>query len=254
MSDFRLALINPNTNRQHTAEMADAASAALGDGATVDPLTAPRGPSSIETAAEGVIAAVEVLELVRGNPDADAYLIACFGDPAVEAARELTDAPVIGIGEAAYHAVSMLARRFAVITTLPRGVPDIENAMDRLRVRHGCVGVLALGIPVAEQGAEFGATNDAIVAAGRRAVDELGAEALVLACGGMAHAEAAVREQLGVPATNGVAFGALLAYGLWRAGLRTSQVGSLAPPPELGAEASTLSAGGAEASTLGAGA
>jgi allantoin racemase len=230
VSRFRLALVNPNTSEQHTIEMAAAVTAVLPDGAELKPLTAPRGPSAIETAAEEVIAAAEVLELVRGGRDVDAYLIACFGDPALEAARELTDAPVVGIGEAAYRAVLMLSRRFAVITTLTRGVPDIENGMDRLGVRRGCVGVLPLEIGVAEQGAEFGATNDAIVAVGQRAVQELGAEALVLACGGMAQVESTVRERVGVPATNGVAVGALLAYALWRAGLRTSQVGSLAPP------------------------
>jgi allantoin racemase len=229
VSRFRLALINPNTNEQQTIEMAAAASAVLPDGAEVNALTAPRGPSSIETAAEEVIAAAEVLELVRGHRDVDAYLIACFSDPAVAPARELTDAPVVGIGEAAYRAVLMLARRFAVITTLPRGVPEIEDGMVSLGVRNECVGVLSLGIPVAEQGAEFGDTNDAIVAAGQHAVQNLKAEALVLACGGMAQAEAIVRERVGVPATNGVAFGALLAHALWRASLRTSQVGSLAP-------------------------
>jgi allantoin racemase len=245
VSRFRLTLINPNTSEQHTIEMAGAASAVLPGDAEIKALTAPRGPSSIETAAEEVIAAAEVLELVRSTLDADAFLVSCFSDPAVEAARELTEAPVVGIGEAAYRAVLMLARRFAVITTLARGIPDIENGMDRLGVRHGCVGVLALGIPVSEQGAEFGDTNEAIVAAGRRAVDELGAEALVLACGGMAQVEAVVRERVGVPATNGVAFGALLAHALWQAGLRTSGVGSMAPPahavaaaPMLGASAS----------------
>jgi allantoin racemase len=232
VSRFRLALINPNTSDQHTIEMAGVASAVLPD-AEIKGLTARRGPGSIETAAEEVVAAAEVLELVRSTPDVEAYLVACFSDPAVEAARELTDAPVVGIGEAAYRAVQMLARRFAVITTLERGIPDLESGMDRLGVRYGCVGVLALGIPVVEQGAEFGATTEAIVACGRRAVDELGAEALVLACGGMARVETVVRERAGVPATNGVAFGALLAFALWRAGLRTSQVGSLTPPPRV---------------------
>jgi allantoin racemase len=215
--------------------MASAASEVLPDGAEVRALTARRGPSSIETAAEQVTAAAEVVELVGRTRGVDAYLIACFGDPALDAARELTDAPVVGIGEAAYRAVLMVARRFAVITTLARGVPDLESGMERLGVRHGCVGVLPLGIPVAEQGAEFGATNEAIVAVGERAVRELGAEALVLACGGMADVEAAVRERVGVPATNGVGFGALLAYALWQAGLRTSMVGSLAPPEPAGA-------------------
>ncbi len=249
MSRFRLALINPNTSPQHTAEMAQAAAAALPEGADVQALTASRGVAAIETAAESVTAAAEVLELVRSSSGSDsvvdAYLIACFGDPAVDAARELTDAPVVGIGEAAYRATGMLARRFAVITTLPRGVPDIEAQMDKLGVRDACVGVLSLGIPVAEQGAEFDDTNEAIVAAGRRAVVDLGAEALILACGGMAQVEAVVRERVGVPATNGVAFGALLAFSLWRAGLRTSQVGSLAMPPSMGRAASALGAIGA---------
>jgi allantoin racemase len=243
VSRFRLALINPNTNQQHTAEMTGAASDALPEAAEVKSLTAPRGPSFIETEAEEVIAAAEVLELVRENPDADAYLIACFSDPGVAAARELTAAPVVGIGEAAYRAALMVARRFAVITTLARGIPDIENAMDRLGARAGCVGVVPLGIPVAEQGAAFGATNEAIVAAGRRAVEELGAESLVLACGGMAQVEAVVRELVGVPATNGVAFGALLAFALWQAGLGTSQVGSMAPPPHFSAAAPAGSLG-----------
>jgi allantoin racemase len=233
VSRFRLALINPNTSEQHTVEMAGAAAAVLGEDTEIKALTAPRGPSSIETAAEEVIAAAEVLGLVDAHRDADAYLIACFSDPALEAARELTAAPVVGIGEAAYRAVLMLARRFAVITTLARGVPDIEDGMDRLGVRHGCVGVIPLGIPVAEQGAEFDATNEAIVAAAQCAVEELGAEALVLACGGMAQVEAVVRERVGVPATNGVAFGAALAHALWRTGLRTSQVGSLTAPAQL---------------------
>jgi allantoin racemase len=114
-------------------------------------------------------------------------------------------------------------------------VPEIENGMVGLGVEHACVGVLPLEIPVAEQGAEFGATNEAIVTVGQRAVQELGAEALVLACGGMAQAEAIVRERVGVPATNGVAFGGLLAHALWRASRRTSQVGSLAPPPSVSA-------------------
>jgi allantoin racemase len=233
VSRFRLALINPNTNEQHTSEMAGIASAVLPENAEVFALTAPSGSDSIETAAEEVVAAVEVLKLVRGSRNVDAYLVSCFGDPAVEAARELTEAPVVGIGEAAYRAAVLVARRFAVITTLSRGIPDLEDDMERLGVRSRCVGVLALGIPVSEQGEEFGDTTEAIVSVGRRAVDELGAEALVLACGGMAQVEAVVRDRVGVPATNGVGFGALLAHALWRADLRTSKVGSMAPPEEM---------------------
>jgi allantoin racemase len=99
--------------------------------------------------------------------------------------------------------------------------------MERLGVRDGCAGVLPVDMPVAAQGPE---SLDAIVAAGTDAVRDRGAEALVLACGGMTSIESAVRERIGVPTTTGVVVAALFAHALWRAGMATSKVGSLAPP------------------------
>lgn len=227
MTPLRLGLINPNTSADDTEEMAAAARAVVDDAVEIVAVTAERGPRSIESGADEAIAAAEVVRLMTAHPGLDAYLIACFSDPGCTAARELTTAPVVGIGEAAYRATMMVARRFAVITTLARGVPQLEEEMEHLGVRRHCAGVLALGIGVEQQGA---ATLDAITAAGRRAVTELGAEALVLACGAMTEVEAAVRERTGVPVVTGVAVGALFAVALVRAGLRTSKTGSLAAP------------------------
>ena len=133
-----------------------------------------------------MVAAAEVAALVRELPAHDAYLVACFGDPGVGAARELTEAPVVGIGEAAFQAAVTIARRFAVITTLRRSIPELEDMLDRHGVRDRCVAVEPLDIPVADQGSHNPDTTAAIVAAGRRVVAGAGAEALVLACGGMA--------------------------------------------------------------------
>lgn len=226
----RLGLINPNTDPGDTAEMASVARAALGPEVELVALTAARGPRSIESAADEAIAAAEVVRLVAEHPELDCIVIGCFGDPGCQAARELTQAPVVGIGEAAYRAALLVARRFAVITTLARGVPELEDGMERLGVRGGCVGVLPINIPVEHQGGEFPDSLDAIISAGTEAVRGLGAEALVLACGAMTAGEATVSERVGVPATTGVAVGALFAHALWRAGLRTSKIGSFALP------------------------
>lgn len=233
MSGFRLALINPNTERRHTAAMAEAIAAVLPEGAEVRALQPGRGPRSIESSVDGTIAAAEVVALVAGAPAHDAYLIGCFGDPGLHAVRELVDAPVVGIGEAALHAASMLAPRFAVITTLARGVPAIEDAVDAAGLARRCVGVLTLEIPVAAQGGEFPETTGRIIALGREAVAERSAGALVLACGGMSDVTLTVSDAVGVPATNGVAIGALIAHALWRAGLRTSAAGPYAPPEQI---------------------
>src|SRR4051794_57744 len=189
--------------------MGGVARAALPEGCDVTAVNPNRGPTSIESAADSVVAAAEVAALVRALPDHDAYLIACFGDPGLDAARELTAAPVVGVGEAALLAATLLGRRFAIVTTLARGVPELWDMVHARGLGPRCAGVLPLAIPVAEQGAEHAETTAAIVAAGRRAVGELGADVLVLACGAMAEVARAIGEEVGVPACDGVALGAL---------------------------------------------
>src|SRR5204862_814381 len=139
---------------RQTAAMREVALAVLPDGCEVTAVSPERGPTSIESEADGVVAAAEVVGLVRSLPEQDAYLIACFGDPGLDAARELTEAPVVGIGDAAYLAASLVSKRFGVITTLRRGVAALEDGLERRGLRTQCGGVVPLHIPVGEQGGD----------------------------------------------------------------------------------------------------
>jgi allantoin racemase len=227
---FRLGLLNPNTDRGHTEAMAGVARSSLPPGCEVTAVTAARGPTSIESAADAAVATGEVAAMVLAHPGLDGYLIACFGDPGLDAARELTIAPVVGIGEAAFTAACLVSGRFAVITTLCRGIPELEDMIAHRGIARRCAGVLALDIPVAEQGAGHPDTTAAIVAAAQRAVSEHAAEALILACGGMADVARTVQDAACVPVCDGVGFGAMLAHGLWRTGITTSKTGTYAAP------------------------
>ena len=227
---FRLGLINPNTDPIHTSSMRDVALETLPDGCEVTGVSPERGPTAIESEADLAVAALEVVRLVRSLPDQDAYLIACFGDPGLDAAREVTDVPVIGTAEAAYKAATLVAKRFGIVTTLPRGIPALEEGLDRHGVRSRCVAVTPLLIPVSEQGSHNPDTTVAIIETGRRIVAEHGAEALILACGGMADVAVRVSEEVGVPVCDGVAFGTMLAYSLWSCGLRTGKSGAYGWP------------------------
>lgn len=227
---FRLGLINPNTDPIHTSSMRDVALDTLPDGCEVTGVSPERGPSAIESEADLAVGALEVVRLVRSLPDQDAYLIACFGDPGLDAAREVTDVPVIGTAEAAYKAATLVAKRFGIVTTLPRGIPALEEGLDRHGVRSRCVAIAPLLIPVSEQGSHNPDTTVAIIETGRRMVAEHGAEALILACGGMADVAVRVSEEVGVPVCDGVAFGTMLAYSLWSCGLRTGKSGAYGWP------------------------
>ncbi|MDO8212624.1 aspartate/glutamate racemase family protein [Conexibacter sp. CPCC 206217] len=228
MDPFRLGLLNPNSSEADTAAMAALIAPSLPGGAVLERFTARDGHAAIEGEAEHADAAVEVLRMIRAAPQLDAYLIGCFDDPGLHAARELTRAPVVGIGEAAYGAAALVGRRFAVITTLRRGVAAIEDGLAAKGLRDRCAGVLALERGVERQREADAA--DAIAALGRDAVERLGADALVLACGAMAASGADVSRRLGVPVSDGVAFGALTAHALWRTGMRTSKANAYGWP------------------------
>ena len=135
---FRLGLLNPNTDQHHTDAMAGVARASLPAGSEVVAVTAARGPSSIESAADTAVAFGEVAAMVQANPGLDGYLISCFGDPGLDAARELAAAPVIGIGEAAFHLASLIAGKFVAVTTLSRSIPAIEHNLVRYGLSSRC--------------------------------------------------------------------------------------------------------------------
>ena len=109
-------------------------------------------------------------------------------------------APVVGIGEAAYRAASIVAQRFAVITTLGRSIADIEDAVDAAPASPDVAPVCSRSrFRVAHQGAAIPPRPRAIVRVGIQATAELGAGALVLACGGMSDVTDAVADATGCP-------------------------------------------------------
>ena len=80
------------------------------------------GPPSIEGYYDEALATPGLLaEVAAGEREGcDGYVIACFGDPGLYAARELARGPVIGIAEAAMHAASVLAPGFSVVRSSPK--------------------------------------------------------------------------------------------------------------------------------------
>lgn len=229
--DIRLRVVNPNTTRAMTDLVGRSARVVAGPGVHVDAVQPTTGPASIESHYEEALAAVGVLEQVRlGEAQGvDAYVLACFGDPGLDAARELAHGPVLGIAEAAFHAATMVARRFSVVTTLGRTVGRAHELLGRYGFADTCVAVHACEIPVLQ--IEAPGALDRLTAACRDAVAADDVDALVLGCAGMAAYTGRLSEAVGVPVVDGVAAATTFATALVRAGLRTSTRSEYAPPP-----------------------
>ncbi len=227
---MRLHIVNPNTTQAMTDGIAAAARAAASAGCQITASQPAMGPVSIEGYYDEAFAVPGMLACIAAAADADAHIIACFDDTGLDAARSLAAAPVIGIGEAAFHAASLVAGTFSVITTLGRSVPAIAHNLVRYGLATRCARVRAAEIPVLELDNPASDATARISAQIEAAIAEDRAEAIVLGCAGMAALAARLSLRHDIPVIDGVAAAVAFAEALVRIGLRTSKRGGYASP------------------------
>ncbi len=227
---MRILVVNPNTTASMTALIQNCARAAVGPGAVIDAVNPLSGPASIESHYDEAIAIPHLLSLIAEAQDYDGFVIACFGDPGLLAARELVSVPVVGIAEAGMRTAAYLARRVSVVTTLSRVIGHTWDIAHSYGLDGIVVGVHACEIPVIELETDP-AAYARILAACRAALDADDSEAIVLGCAGMADLCAKISAELGVPVVDGVAAATAEVEKLVRLGLSTSKRLEFAPPP-----------------------
>ncbi len=227
---MKIKVINPNTTASMTATIAAAARAVAGPETEIIPVTSRSGAVSIEGHYDEAMSIIGLIDAINDVPEADAYVIACFGDPGLLAAREIATGPVLGIAEAAMHAASFVATGFTVVTTLERTRIIAEHLVRNYGMDHHCRRVRATNIPVLELEDPNSSCRQMILTECERAVTEDGSGAIVLGCAGMAELNTWLECKLGIPVIDGVTAAVKFAEALVSLGLRTSKRGDLAYP------------------------
>lgn len=227
---MRIHIVNPNTTGSMTETIGAAARSAAAPGTEVTATNPEFGPASIEGYFDEVFSIPGLIAEIRKADHADAFVIACFDDTGLDAARCAAAAPVVGIGEAGFHMASLIAGRFSVVTTLSRSVPAIEHNLARYGLASRCARVRASDIPVLELEHPGSNARQRISAEIAAAIAEDRAEAVVLGCAGMADLAASLSAEHGIPVLDGVACAVKLAEALAGLGLTTSKSGGYAFP------------------------
>lgn len=130
---MKLLLVNGNTDPAITALILAHATAALprlGLGQLrLEAVTARFGARYIATRAAVAIAGHAVLDALATHlrPEHDGAIIACFGEPGLEAAREILPVPVQGMAEASLAIGHRIAPRIAFLTGGAAWVPMLEE-------------------------------------------------------------------------------------------------------------------------------
>ena len=229
---MKIKVINPNVTQSMTAKIGAAARLVAAAGTEIIAVSPQHGPVSIEGHYDEALSVVGVLDEIRSGEaeGVDAYVLACFGDPGLLAARELATGPVIGIAEAAMHAASVVATGFSVVTTLMRSCIIAEHLVQNYGMARFCRGIHGTELAVLDLEAPGSDGYRIVLNSCRHALATDRSGAIVIGCAGMTDLCASLQCELGVPVIDGVTAATKWAEGMVTIGLRTSKRGDLAPP------------------------
>ena len=211
------------SNRQHSA----------GSNVQLEIVGLPKGPVSLETPIEEVMAGPYVVDsaMEAEAQGFDAVTLDCFGDPAIRAARQAVNIPVVGPGVASMLFAMALGDRFSVIC--------VKNGAKKNREKirqHGFEGRVAsirtVDIPLGKLVDDRELTLQALLQEAKKAVEEDGADVVVLGCTGMSEYAPVLTKALGVPVIDPWACAVKLAVDLVEMGLSHSKVAYPPQPPE----------------------
>jgi allantoin racemase len=158
----------------------------------------PKGAPSIEDAYDEALNIPYILTRITAaeSEHYSAAIIDCFGDPGLDAARELVKMPVIGVAQSACHLAAQIAPRFSIINTVPEFVHIDRELVVKYGLGQHVASVITIDIPVLALETQQKRTVTVLAKATERAVREDGAQAVVLGCTGMSSLVTALKKQL----------------------------------------------------------
>lgn len=218
MKKPRILIINPNSSAEMTEAIHKNALAFAGEDMEILTVPTPGTSPFIATYEDHALAAPGMMDLLRKYEDEwDAFIIGCHGDPNLDLMKEISVKPVVGIAEASMKIATMLGHSFSVIAPVERTVPNKKALIEKYGLTRDAASVRPASI---EEGAD---EAERLIAAGRRALEEDGAEVLVLGCAGFAGLDKRMERELKVPVLDGVICALIVASGLVKYGVSISK-------------------------------
>jgi len=223
----RIALIGSDERAEYLEERAS-------PGVTVEARPSKGGPSTIESMVDEYASIPGTLEAVRAaeEEEFDAIVTGCFGDPGIDAARELVSIPVLAPGESSMLVAAMLGHSFSIVTPLESVVRPLQRLAKIVGVDGKLASVRVLGYSIETVRKSRREVMPVTVETCRRCVEEDAADSIVLGCGSLSFYADEIAEEVGVPVINPLLTTLRMAEALVGAGLTHSKR-AYPPPPKI---------------------
>jgi allantoin racemase len=215
----RLLVVNPNTSASVSARLLAHVAGLAGADTRVRVATASFGASYVSDETSFAVAAHAALDAVaadlEAHGDVDALLLGCFGDPGIEALRDLTRRPVVGLAEASMREAASFGR-FAIVTGGAAWKPMLERIARALGWRDALTQVAV----VPASGLQLAADPEAALTLLGNVCREaaIGTDAVILGGAGLAGMAARIAPSLDVPLIDSVTAGTQALLAAARAG------------------------------------
>lgn len=230
---MKIKIINPDVNEGISIKMEKSAKKAAGANTEIICRSPSAGPKSIDNAFTKEIAGNYILEeILKSEKEGsyDGYVIACFADPALHAAREIMDKPVVGIGEASVMLAEFLGESFSIITVGPESRWVYKGVVNRYGAENRLASLRSPIMRSEDSYTNPGYIKDLVVKESKIAIEEDFAEVIILGCGVMTDLAEPIQDIIKVPVINPVAAGVKVAEALIGLGMKTSKAYSYKIP------------------------
>jgi allantoin racemase len=198
----KILVINPNTAQETAAVMEKACAKIAAPGTTVRGIAIKARKNfsayKVFSYVDLTICATETTKLAwKNRKKYDGIIIAGFSDVGVDAIKEMLDIPVLGIAETSYHMAALISHRFSVLTGTAKWTPPKHDYVRAL----GIEAKVASFRPYSEwsENDSFEVLKKRLLEVARCAIEEDGAEAIVLGGGPLVGYGKSIEAELGIP-------------------------------------------------------
>ena len=196
-----------------------------------------KGPSHLEYHYYEHLNLGETLDWVRWaeKEGYDAAVIGCFYDPGLREARELASIPVIFPAEATMSLAATLGHKFSIIVGRRKCIPKMESNVFQYGLERKLASFRTINFTVPRMAKEPRKLKEAILMEAKKAVEEDGAEVIVLGCTGESGFMKELMNELRVPVLDPVVISwkhaEMMADLHRKVGLTHSKLYGFEPPP-----------------------
>ena len=237
----KILWLNPLGYDGYDQPMADYINEIRKEGTTVDvmSLQMANSPNNLEYRTYEALMIGDTVRISRyaAENGYDALVIGCFYDPGIEDAREISgDTVVLAPCQASVQIAANLCNKFSVIVGQQKWVEQMTERVHTYGYGHNLASMRSIDLGANELQIDCDDTVSRILEAGKKAIEEDHAEALILGCTCNFGLFSVVQEELGVPVIDPIVASLKMAEHfaeMKRAFKWTpSRIGSCAPPPE----------------------